>query len=165
MKINMYQMLWFFLWNESKHAPNAKRDHNYVVLNKISNRLEWSFSIGVADTHFHLFFLVYGEKEWKCLFASWRLSLKSSLFNILPLADLTNSLAGLATWPDRTSWRVCNPLWWLVWKCFIPALSGWNCNSLCLSLSLSLSLTVCACMLSCPKCFMILWGTQDYANS
>lgn len=102
-----------FLWNESKHAPNAIRDHNYVVLNKISNRL----------------------------------------------ADLTNSLAGLATWPDRTSWRVCNPSWWLVWKCFIPALSGWNCNSP------SLSLTLCACMLSFPKYFMILWGTQGYANS
>lgn len=90
-----------FLWNESKHAPNAIRDHNYVVLNKISNRL----------------------------------------------ADLTNSLAGLATWPDRASWRVCNPSWWLVWKCFIPALSGWNCNSLSLSL----------CVHACCHFLSILW--------
>lgn len=68
-------------------------------------------------------------------------------FNILPLADLTNSLAGLATWPDRTSWRVCNPSWWLVWKCFIPALSGWNCNSLSLSL----------CAHACCHFLSILW--------
>lgn len=68
-------------------------------------------------------------------------------FNILPLADLTNSLAGLTTWPDRTSWRVCNPSWWLVWKCFIPALSGWNCNSLSLSL----------CVHACCHFLSILW--------